>query len=173
MCDFLINRFASSRVVETLLVLKHLIALKAYYEADCGRSSTDCQTHQCASIHWLVNSGAICSVLCLPDATCARNGRREPGTDNGNGIRQRGNGRQSDSLHLCECMWAFVCLCGCVASWSGARPAAHFLSAHPTCACVYLQPPTDKHSLCDKPLWTHRPHESSSRSSIHQETESY
>lgn len=85
-----------------------LIGLMDYYEDGCNSISAEHRVHQCTFIHWLVNSGAICSVLCWPYSSWAPNGRH--GTDNGNGIRRRGNGRQRDSLHLSKCMPGFVCL---------------------------------------------------------------
>lgn len=83
------------------------------------------QAHQCTSTRWLVNSGPICSVLCWPYSSAGLNGCHEHSTGNGNGIRQRGNGRLSSPRWICDT----VCLCVCgLMHETDMKPAAHISS---------------------------------------------
>lgn len=118
-----------------------LLVLMDCYEAGAGGKSAKHQAHQWTSIHWLVNSGAICRVLCWTEPSWPLNGCHEHGTDNGNGIRQRGNGSLSSHLRLCDGLCVCACVCEHTCRWTGTSPAAHVSSlGRLTCTKEYLQP---------------------------------
>lgn len=95
------------------------MVLMDYHGADYDGESAEYQAHQCTSIHWLANSGVICSLLCCPDSAWAVNVHHECGPGNVNGYRQGGNGSLRQTLFTS--VDGPVCFCTC--------------SLHPTQTC--------------------------------------